>query len=149
MGCAIGGGFYGRQPPLSLPQTLRGTVQVPLPDSGHAFAQGGGKPADTLRELYPTLAACWEAPAGLAKLERTEITARFSLRRDGSLIGEPRITFATPPAETRARDILTEATVAAIRRCTPARITAALGGAIAGRPMALRFIYSGPRGQGI
>jgi thioredoxin-like negative regulator of GroEL len=147
-GAALGG-FHGRQPPSSLPQTLRGTVQVPLPESGDGAPRGERRPADTLKELYPTLAACWEAPPGLARLERTEITARFSLRRDGSLIGEPRITFATPPSETRARDILTEATIAAIRRCTPARITAALGAAIAGRPMALRFVYAGPRGQGI
>lgn len=129
--------------PLTLPETLRGTVQVPQP------GLAGPGAADTLRDLYPVLAACWEVPPGLARFERTEITARFALRRDGSVIGTPRVTFSTQQSDTRAYKILTEATLAAIRRCTPARITPALGAAIAGRPIALRFIYQGPKGQGV
>jgi hypothetical protein len=129
--------------PLTLPETLRGTVQVPQ----QGMAETGA--ADTLKALYPILAACWEVPPGLARFERTEITARFSLRRDGSVIGTPRVTFSTQGTDTRAYRILTDATLAAIRRCTPARITPALGAAIAGRPIALRFVYQGPKGQGV
>ena len=134
------------QPPLPLPQTLRGTVHVPV--AGDARAADAER-VNTLRDLFPALASCWQPPEGLAKLERTEITTRFSLRRDGSVIGTPVITFSTVPTDTRARDVMTKATLDAIRRCTPARITDALGGAIAGRPLALRFIYDGPRGQGV
>lgn len=130
-------------PPLSLPETLRGTIVVPVQ------AREEAKPVDSLRDLFPALAACWQPPEGLAKLERTEITTRFSLRRDGSLIGTPRVTFSSVPSDSRARAVLTEATLAAIRRCTPVAITRGLGGAIAGRPLALRFIYNGPRGQGV
>jgi len=113
------------------------------------MAQTAPAPADTLKDLYPALAACWIVPEGLARFERTEITARFALRRDGSVIGTPRVTFATEGGDGRARALLAEAAVSAIRRCTPARVTAALGAAIAGRPIALRFIHHGPRGQGI
>ena len=109
----------------------------------------GPGPVDTLKALFPALAACWQAPEGLAKFERTEITARLSLRRDGSVIGAPRITFSQTPGDARARDILVRATLDAIARCTPVKVTPALGAAIAGRPLALRFIYDGPRGQGI
>ncbi|GJD31329.1 hypothetical protein PMNALOAF_2583 [Methylobacterium adhaesivum] len=133
--------------PLTLPETLRGTVQVP--QAGQGMAHGTDEPIDTLKALYPALAACWIVPEGLARFERTEITARFALRRDGSVIGTPRITFATEGGDGRARALLAEAAVAAIRRCTPARVTPALGAAIAGRPIALRFIHLGPRGQGI
>ncbi len=112
-------------------------------------SETGPGPVDTLKDLFPALAACWEAPEGLAKFERTEITARLALRRDGSVIGTPRITFSQIPGDTRARDILVRATLDAIARCTPVRLTPSLGGAIAGRPLALRFIYDGPRGQGI
>ena len=130
--------------PLTLPETLRATVRVPLGGlSEHA------KPADTLRELYPTLAACWKVPRGLFRTGEAEITTRFALRRDGSVIGTPRVTFSTPNANTRAQRILADATLAAIRRCTPARITPALGAAIAGRPIALRFVYQGPKGKGV
>jgi hypothetical protein len=134
---------YGRGPPLSLPTTLRGTVQVP------AEQGDDGRPAETLKTLYTRLASCWRSPAGLARLERTEVTARFALRRDGSVIGEPRITFATQPADSKAFRLLADAARDAIRRCTPAEITPGLGGAIAGRPIALRFIYEGPKGQGV
>ncbi|WP_375408167.1 hypothetical protein [uncultured Methylobacterium sp.] len=133
---------YGLGPPLSLPTTLRGTVQVPA-------EQDDGRPIETLRALYTRLAACWRSPAGLARLERTEVTARFALRRDGSVIGEPRITFATQPTDSKAFQLLADAARDAIRRCTPAGITPGLGGAIAGRPIALRFIYEGPKGQGV
>ncbi|WP_155935264.1 hypothetical protein [Methylobacterium sp. 10] len=127
---------------LTPPEALRSTVQAP--EGGIAAG-----PADTLQELYPRLAACWEVPQGLAGFPRTEITARFALRRDGSVIGEPRITFSMQNADQRGRDILTRSTLDAIRRCTPVAITPALGAAIAGRPIALRFIYQGPKGQGV
>ncbi|GEP10110.1 hypothetical protein [Methylobacterium gnaphalii] len=132
------------EPPLSLPQGLRHTVQVPVDRK-----TGSGKPADTIRDLFPLLTACWRAPEGLEKFERTEITVRFSLRRDGSVIGTPQITFSKAPADDRGKALLTDAAVSAIRHCTPVRITPALGGAIAGRPLSIRFIYEGPKGKGV
>ena len=128
-----GGGY-----PLSLPQTLRATIAVPLKE------QPAG-PADTLTALYPALAACWRLPALPAGIQGSavEITARLSLRRDGSLIGPPRITYATGIAG-RDRPTLVRATLASLDRCTPAHITAGLGRAIAGRPVALRFVYRPP-----
>ncbi|QGY04538.1 hypothetical protein MMSR116_23450 [Methylobacterium mesophilicum SR1.6/6] len=130
-----GGGY-----PLSLPQTLRATVAVPV-------SRMATKPADTLDELYPALAACWQVPAGLgppkAEPEDIEITARFALRRDGSLIGAPRITYAAGVAGDQ-RAILVRGTVDALARCTPVHLTRGLGRAIAGRPVALRFVYRPP-----
>jgi hypothetical protein len=133
-------GFY--DPPLSYSETLQGVVR-----SGRAPPLGG--PLGRLRDLFPAIGACWAPPAGLSRLESLEVTVRFSLRRDGSLFGAPRVTFATPAAETRAREVLRTSTVEAIRACTPLEITPALGGAIAGRPIAVRFIYQGPKGRGV
>lgn len=118
---------------LSLPTTLRATVRVPV-----ASAPEEG-PADTLAALYPRLAACWRTPADLGA---AAITARFALRRDGSLQGTPRITFSRVPP--RQRDALVAETLSSLARCTPARVTAGLGGAVAGRPITLRFVYPGP-----
>lgn len=128
--------------PLALPETLRGSVEVPV-------AGGRGPPADTLRALYRALASCWQAPEGLRRMEDVQITARFSLRRDGTVIGVPQITFARGVPSGEARDALVRATLDAIARCTPARVTPGLGAAVAGRPMALRFLYRGPQGRGI
>jgi hypothetical protein len=130
------GGAY----PLSLPQTLRATIAVPL-------ARMAAKPADTLAELYPALAACWQAPGGLGRpsdgAEDFEITLRLALRRDGSLIGPPRVTYAAGVAGDQ-RTALVRGTLDALARCTPVHITAGLGRAIAGRPVALRFVYRPP-----
>lgn len=130
------------EPPPSLPQTLGGSVRL----------GNGSRPEgriDRLRDLFPALAACWAPPQGLAGLERLEMTVRLSLRRDGSLFGQPRVTFATVGPETRARQLLRDSTLDAIRNCTPLAVTPSLGGAIAGRPIAVRFIYEGPKGRGV
>ena len=156
---------YDNPSVLSLPTTLRATVRVPV-----TRPEG---PADTLAALYPRLAGCWRPPADLGA---AAITARFALRRDGSLQGNPRITFSrvSPRAFSdevdagsskkmrqnqrsralhdcsaivkcsRRRDALVAETLASLARCTPARLTAGLGGAVAGRPIALRFVYPGP-----
>lgn len=144
---AYAGGFsdlgdpdgHGRGPgyPLSLPQTLRGTVTVPLAARPEA-------PADTLSALYPVLAACWTVASPLDGTDGVEITARLSLRRDGSLIGPPRITYAAGVSD-RQRATLVRVTLDALQACTPARISAGLGRAIAGRPVALRLVYRPPR----
>jgi hypothetical protein len=103
---------------------------------------------DKLDEIAPALRACWKPPPGLAHFERVEATARFALRRDGSLVDEPRVVFATASVALRARELLTRSVVEAIAACTPLRMSAGLGGAIAGRPIAIRFIHKGPRGRG-
>ena len=59
----------------------------------------------------------------------------------------PRVTFADPPADARRADCSPTRPWTAIRRCTPLAITAGLGGAVAGRPLAIRFVYKGPEGQ--
>ena len=130
-----GGGY-----PLSLPQTLRATIAVPV-------SRMATKPANTLAELYPALAACWQVPTDLgspsAGSDAIEITLRLSLRLDGSLLGPPRVTYAAGVSGSQ-RKTLVRGTLDALARCTPAHITAGLGSAIAGRPVALRFVYRPP-----
>lgn len=134
-------GFAYRDPPLARPETLSGAVRQ------GGLGRSPGR-INRIADVFAALGACWSPPTGLTKLERVEITVRLSLRRDGSLFGAPRVTFATTAAETRARELLRAATVEAIERCTPLDLTPGLGGAIAGRPIAVRFIYQGPRGRG-
>jgi hypothetical protein len=130
-----------RGPPLTLPQTVRGEVASDAPRPAPAIL-------DKLTEVAPAIGACWQPPAGLAGFREIEVTARFSLRRDGKLIGVPRITFATSDVAVRARELLTRAALEAIAACTPLRLSPELGAAIAGRPFAIRFIYRGPPGRG-
>jgi hypothetical protein len=102
-------------------------------------------PADNLRDLFAQFRACLTLPAGSPS---AEITLRFSLRRDGGLIGKPHITFARLPPGEALQGAALEAVAAAFDHCLPARMTDALGGAVAGRPLTLRLI-SGGREQGV
>ena len=106
-------------------------------------------PLTRLDPIAPAVGACWSPPPGLAGMERIEITARFSLKRSGEIFGAPRVTFSTLDIDSRARVVLTRATEDAIRQCTPLPLSDGLGGSVAGRPIAIRFIYNGPKGQGV
>jgi hypothetical protein len=92
-------------------------------------------PANTLRELWAQLGECLQTAEGA---EGLDLTIVFSLKRDGALLGKPRITHSKPlsDAELRRAAVSLER---AMNKCLPASITDALGGAIAGRPLGLRI----------
>jgi hypothetical protein len=94
---------------------------------------------NTLQELWDVLGACWTPPRDKGR-PGTEITVRFSLSRAGLLIGEPRITYSTPALPNEVKSAYQQSVLAALRRCTPLRLSGGLGGAIAGRPIAARYV---------
>jgi hypothetical protein len=136
---AQSGRVPGVLPPLEYvaPEDKGGRNRRPVPEL-----------VDKLADVVPAIGACWRPPSGLRGFERAEVTARFSLRRDGSLIGSPRTTYATGELALNAREMLTRSVVEAIAACTPVRISASLGNAMAGRMITIHFIYRGPRGRG-
>lgn len=103
------------------------------------IAQPG--PADTLDALGRALTACFAAPAGSAG---AEITVLVSLRRDGAVLGRPRITFSHLVGSVAAQRDFVGAALASLKACTPVAVTPGLGGAIAGRPFSIRFIGGTP-----
>jgi hypothetical protein len=94
-------------------------------------------PANTLRELWGQLGACMRSSGAS---DGSDVTVMFSLKRDGKLLGKPRISHAKLPTDAAARRRVVEATARALDNCLPVSITAALGGAIAGRPLTVRLI---------
>ena len=105
-----------------------------------ARAQPPG-PVDRLDQIGPALMRCWEpAPAyrGMA------VTVRFSLKRSGELLGEPRITYSKLSSMPRLDRQFIASVLSAIEQCLPLDITDGLGGAIAGRPIAITFSMSRP-----
>ncbi len=75
-----------------------------------------------------------------------EITLRLSLRKDGSLIGAPRITYLRKISSPQEQNLFLESLQLALKACLPVPISEALGNVVAGRPLAIRFIYeSGQR----
>jgi len=94
-------------------------------------------PANTLREVFAQINAC----IGPLHLHSgTEMSIRFSLRRDGSLMGAPHVTYLKVPNEDADRDADLKAVADAFTRCLPVAITPELGGAIAGRPITFSFL---------
>jgi hypothetical protein len=72
--------------------------------------------------------------------EGMQMSVRLSFKRSGEIIGTPRITYATPGVSHDVRDAYYKAITGALERCTPLPLTNGFGGAIAGRPIAIRYI---------
>jgi hypothetical protein len=106
--------------------------------AGHPSAPAAAQdaPADTLRDFRREIAGCVAPPA---VSPGSEITVLFSLRRDGSLLGQPRITHSTLLGDPSAQRAFVAEAIAALAKCLPVRITDSLGGAIAGRLFSIRI----------
>lgn len=101
--------------------------------------QEGGEAVDKLSDIAPALRRCWSPPPLPGDLTGAMASVRFSLRRDGSLFGQPRVTWETRRGDAAFQKRFTESAVAAIRSCTPMRLSKGLGASIAGRPFTIRF----------
>ena len=125
------------QPDFGFPlgQGLRFNIQ-----SREAQGRKPDKPLNTIKDLYGALYACWVPPPQSEARPGMEITVQLTFNRRGEVMGEPRFTFITPNASPEHRAVYQRAVVAAINRCAPLPFTDALGGALAGRPISIRFI---------
>jgi hypothetical protein len=121
--------------PFPFGDGLRLTVQ-----SQEDAARAPDAPLDTIQALFGALRACWIPPPMEHSSPGTQMTIRFSLNRAGEIIGEPRTSYATPTLSSDVKSAYQTAIAAALRRCTPFRLSGGLGGAIAGRPISTRFI---------
>ena len=98
-------------------------------------------PANTLKEMWRALNICLSASRGL---EGSEITLVFSLRRDGSMIGKPRISYSKLPGDLTDQKSFVGSVALALSSCMPLRISDGLGGAIAGHPLSIRMVIPRP-----
>jgi hypothetical protein len=100
--------------------------------AGHVALAQGTAPANTLVELQHQFGACMAGkslgPAG------SRLTIMLMMKRDGSIFGKPRITFSHLEGDKETRQQFVDDAERAVEACLPFRITASLGGAIAGRP---------------
>jgi hypothetical protein len=122
------------------------TTVAALAMSANAFAQDASEakkpaaPLNTIAEVFAALDACWIPPALDQARAGMQITVLLSFKRSGELLGKPRITYETPEASDDERASYRVAMAQALRRCTPLPFTDALGNALAGRPLTIRFI---------
>jgi hypothetical protein len=129
-------------PPLG--QDLRLTI-VSTDENGsqteHGEVSGGDEhPLDSIRDVFAALRSCWVPPPKEEAHHGMEYTIRFALKRDGTIIAPPRMTFSSHEASAETRQVYREAIDTALRRCTPLHFTDGMAGAVAGRPIAIRFV---------
>jgi hypothetical protein len=136
------------QYPPPLGGGLRLTI-VSTDDSEPAGKSAAGDPdnnaADehelgSIREMYAALRGCWVPPPKDEARHGMEYTIRFAFKRDGEVIAPPRVTYASHDAPSEVRDIYRDAVDAALKRCVPLHFSEAMGEAVAGRPIAIRFV---------
>ena len=97
-------------------------------------------PLDSIRDMFAALRACWVPPPKDEARHGMEYTVRFAFKRDGEIVAPPRVTYASHDAPAGVRDIYRDAVNAALKRCTPLHFSDGMGGAVAGRPIAIRFV---------
>ena len=121
-------------------QNLQLTVETVPPQGEAAKYQKPGHDLDSIGDLFAALRSCWSPPEAASAREGMQMSVRFSFKRTGEIIGTPRLTFATAGAPAEARATYLKAINASLAACAPLKFTGNLGGAIAGRPIAIRYV---------
>jgi hypothetical protein len=95
---------------------------------------------DNIGDLFAALRSCWVPPPADVAREGMQMSVRFSFKRSGEMMGPPRITFATAGVPADTRETYLKAINASLAACIPLKFTDGLGGALAGRPIAIRYV---------
>ena len=120
-------------------ENLQLTVQSRPPEQDAPKYQKPDHDLDTIGDLFAELRSCWSPPSDSARAGM-QMSVRFSFNRAGGLIGPPRLTFATPGAPADTRTTYLKAINASLNACLPLKFTGGLAGALAGRPIAIRYV---------
>jgi hypothetical protein len=94
---------------------------------------------ERLDQIGPWISRCWRPPFEEPIGRFNEVTVRFSFRRDGTVLGQPTITFASRELPESVREAYRMVAVQMLARCSPVPLSDKLGSAIAGRPFTMRF----------
>jgi hypothetical protein len=133
------------QYPFPLGENLQLTIKSAQSHEGERVAPD--HPIDTIRDLFVALRACWLPPDQDAAHPGMQMSVRFAFNRAGEIIGKPRVTYTTPWAGGDARRTYRHAITEALDRCTPMPFSSGMGGAIAGRPIAIRYVDNRKQAQ--
>ena len=102
-------------------------------------AQAQTGQVDNIKEAFARFRTCWKPPPASQANPDVEITAIVTFTRDGNILGHPKITYESDNATDNDRLLYRIAVMEALQRCTPMPFTDSMGGAVAGRPFAVRF----------
>ena len=138
-----GGPFQGpciTEIPFPFGETLQVTVESVPSQADSAKYQKPNHDLDTIGDLIAELRSCWSPPPADSARQDMQMSVRFSLNRSGSLIGPPRMTYATSGVSVDTRTTYLNAINASLNACLPLKLTDGFAGALAGRPIAIRYV---------
>lgn len=121
-------------------QDLRLTIHSVPPEQDAAKYRQPGHDLNTIGDLFAALRSCWSPPPADVAREGMQMSVRFSFKRSGEMIAAPRVTFATAGVSADMRATYLKAINASLDACLPLKFTDGLGGALAGRPIAIRYV---------
>jgi hypothetical protein len=126
---------------MALARTVLALVAFGLALAGTARAEmrtcGSPDQVDTINEMFAALYACWEPPRNAGGMS---MTLTFSLRSNGTIIGSPRRTHARLGDDQKLNEAFVASVHQALERAVPLPLSKSMGGAIAGRLLAPRFV---------
>jgi hypothetical protein len=121
-------------------ENLQVTVQsVPSRDDAAKY-QKPDHDLNTIGDLFAALRSCWTPPPADSAREGMQMSVLFSFKRSGEMIAAPRMTYATAGVSADTRATYLKAINASLDACEPLKFSDGLGGAIAGRPIAIRYV---------
>jgi hypothetical protein len=121
-------------------ENLQVTIQSVPPESDAAKYRRPDHDLDNIGDLFAALRSCWTPPPIDVAREGMQMSVRFSFKRTGEMIGSPRLTFATEGASADTRTAYLKAINSSLDTCLPLKFSTGLGGALAGRPIAIRYV---------
>jgi hypothetical protein len=121
-------------------ENLQLTIETVPPHDDAAKYQKPDHDLDSIGDLFAALRSCWTPPPADAARQDMQITVRFSFKRSGEMIGSPRLSYATAGVTADIRDTYLKAINTSLAGCMPLKFTGALGGSLAGRPIAIRYV---------
>jgi hypothetical protein len=121
-------------------ENLQVTVDsVPPPDDAAKYKKPDHD-LDNIGDLFAALRSCWTPPPADTAHAGMQMSVRFSFKRSGEMIGSPRMTYFSEGASADTRAAYLKAINASLDSCLPLKFSGGLGGAIAGRPIAIRYV---------
>jgi len=121
-------------------QNLQLTIEsVPSRDDAAKY-QKPDHDLDTIGDLFAALRSCWSPPPADDAREGMQMSVLFSFKRSGEIIAAPRVTYSTRDVPQQTRDLYRKAITASLDACVPLKFTGGLGGALAGRPIMIRYV---------
>jgi hypothetical protein len=121
-------------------QNLQLTIQSMPPPDDAAKYQKPDHDLDTISDLFAALRSCWSPPQANDAREGMQMSVLFSFKRSGEIISAPRVTYSTRDVPQQTRDLYRKAITASLDACVPLKFTGGLGGALAGRPIMIRYV---------